>query len=269
MKWYVTVLVFAVTIGCYCTTEIGSGEEEWLMFNNDKVNNDNVITGDVYNYTQKTIRLYSNLNDQDVYLDASNKEVGQYVVSNEEFTHNFLDFIQYNLERNSQWDDEYQIVLRHKLSLNYFCVTNCGILYMSDVLSMDCIFVKELINEDGDGHEEIKLQRKIENTLYAINMELGQINFKDDATLYSVDIFSINDNNRLTPVIDQANSDVCSVKYENKVVVDQQPQVPELQTANISITVLIISLTVTIVMLVFLIVTIFVFRHVRNVKIKH
>ncbi|AGQ20379.1 fgf-3 [Clostera anastomosis granulovirus A] len=170
------------------------------------------LDADWYRYTQKTIQLFRYINNETVYLDISNREVGQYVVMDQR-PHTFLNIIQYSLERNDEWDDDDQVVLRHETSLCYFCMTKCGVPYVSVNLTLDCVFILEVLPNLVDySPEVVRLRKRFGHSIYNVNMDYGQINFDESATLMSVEVDSRGDP-VLSPLIDDANADPCVTDY--------------------------------------------------------
>lgn len=167
---------------------------------------------DWYSYTQKTIQLFKYINNETVYLDTSNHEVGQYVVMDQR-PHTFLNMIQYSLERKDEWDDDNQIVLRHETSMCYFCMTKCGVPYVSVNLTLDCVFILEVLpNLIEYSPEVVRIKKRFGHSIYTVNMEYGQINFNESATFMSVEVDSRGDF-VLSPLIDDANADPCVTDY--------------------------------------------------------
>ncbi|AAQ21722.1 unknown [Cryptophlebia leucotreta granulovirus] len=219
--------------------------------------------GETYDYETKVIQLFQYINGEKIYLDTSNQEIGQYIVDNE-YPHRFLNIIQYSLYKNTVWDDDDQIVLRHQISQWYFCLTNCGVYYMSEILTLDCVFVRELVQDILENSlEKIYLKKRYNGNMVTINMEYGQMNFKKYATLYSQEIdYPIEKIPKMTPVLDMANADICSSKYIMHFVDEIEPNtaVNNVQGAGMSFFVLIICLTVIIVTLSVLVIITVVFR---------
>lgn len=216
--------------------------------------------GETYQYQQRMVRLYQRVDGDDLYLDTSNHEVGQYIVENEH-DHRFLNLIQYSLERNSKWDDDNQVVLRHEISLYYFCMTNCGVFYMSPTLTLDCVFVRELVQDITPLLEKIHLKKRYNGELVTINMEYGQINFKNHATMYSLDV-ELWKEYELTPVMDEANADICSSKYSMRFVGDADAPAPQVREADA--TVPIVCLTVSVIVLALVATTLTIIRATRK-----
>nr|AIU36923.1 ORF140 FGF-3 [Cydia pomonella granulovirus] len=230
-------------------------------FEDDYVDN----VGEVYEYEVKVVQLFqyinSNNNDdkEKIYLDTSNREIGPALrrasVVNSEYPHHFLNLLQYSLYRNTIWDDEGQIVLRNQQSQLYFCLSNCGVYYMSDILTLDCVFVEEVVqNIIEDRLEKICLRKRYNGNMVTVNVERAHINFKNYATLFSQEVDYLPDKlSKLTPVLDMAKAD-CTPKYKTHFIDETNHDYTnkEVQTAatiNMSLYTLIICLTVIIVML--------------------
>nr|AGS18872.1 FGF-3 [Pieris rapae granulovirus] len=261
----------------FCDDFDGSGEEELIFDNANKTkigatvisnsviledeNEDRDLVGETYNYYQKTIQLFQYIDGENVYLDTSNQEITQYIVNNE-FPHRFLNIIQYSLEKNSEWDDDNQIVLRHEISLYYFCITNCGVMYMSSTLTLDCVFVRELVQDISYTLEKIYLKKRFGSELRTLNMEYGQINFKEYATLYSIDMDTRN-NQELTPVMDEANTDICTSKYNIHFVnkITKNTNINKIVQSSVHMSILVICLTSSVLILGVLIIVMIVVRH--------
>lgn len=186
---------------------------------------------EIYQSQTKTIQLYQIIDDEHVYLDLSNNEINQYIVKSDRL-HKFLNLIQYSLEKKSEeWDDDNQIVLRHELSSEYFCITNCGKFYMSPKLITDCVFIRELVQDLTTELEKIYLKKKIFNTVYTVNFDYGQISLtEDDSTIYSVEVPSVKKQQpKLTPLVDEADDEICNkkIKKKEKIEVEEEKEEEE------------------------------------------
>ncbi|AKS25464.1 fgf-3 [Clostera anastomosis granulovirus B] len=240
----------------------------------------NEDTGEVYKSDKKIVQLYQVIDETRVYLDGSNNQVGQYIVT-DMYAHQFLNFIHYTLYSNTKWDTNDQIVLRHQLSLYYFCLTNCAVVYMSSRLTRDCIFKRELAQDITATLETIYLRKQIpDGPLLTLNMDYGSVNFKNHSTFYVEEKNIIWDDNmyELSPVVDEANTDVCvndldditaataayTDDFDNKTVVDN------VNTAAANLTILIVCLTVIILIVGVLLVTVYLYKHkkyrLKNIK---
>lgn len=259
----------------------GSGENEtdWLTLNfttTTTTTEPNITTvkdiGELYESERKLVQLYQVIDETRVYLDGSNNQVGQYIVT-DLYAHKFLNFILYTLYSNSVWDTTDQIVLRHQLSLNYFCLTNCGAVYMFPKLTRDCIFKRELAQDITSALETIYLRKQIPNgPLLTLNMEYGSINFKNYSTFYVEEKHIMWDDEmyKLTAVVDEANTDVCSDDDNNNNDDDNETSDNidggdnAVKKGAVNLTILIVCLTVTILIVGILIVTVYVYKHKKN-----
>ncbi|QOD40089.1 fgf-3 [Matsumuraeses phaseoli granulovirus] len=226
------------------------------------------FVGEPYKYEQKMVRLFQYVNGEKLYLDTSNKEVCQYIVSNEYYPHNFLNLIQYTLEKNSEWDDDNQVVFQHEISLLFFCMNQCGLYYMAVKLSIDCIFVRELVQDVDINLEKIYLRKRFNKELLYVNMEYGQMNFKKYATMYSVDIDS-NKTYNMTPVYDEPNMDRCSPNLYMHFVDEITEPAKEFYTAagytsTLSLPILIVCFSVSVLTLGALLIVILIVKYKRN-----
>ncbi|UYE99043.1 MAG: fgf-3 [Betabaculovirus sp.] len=240
----------------------------------------NKDTGELYKSERKLVQLYQVIDETRVYLDGSNNQVGQYIVT-DLYAHKFLNFILYTLYSNSVWDTTDQIVLRHQLSLNYFCLTNCGAVYMFPKLTRDCIFKRELAQDITSALETIYLRKQIPNgPLLTLNMEYGSINFKNYSTFYVEEKHIMWDDEmyKLTAVVDEANTDVCSDDDNNNNDddnetsdnIDGRTVVDNVNTVTLNLTILIVCLTVIILIVGVLLVTVYLYKHkkyrLKNIK---
>nr|ARX71987.1 fibroblast growth factor 3 [Erinnyis ello granulovirus]ARX72117.1 fibroblast growth factor 3 [Erinnyis ello granulovirus] len=261
----------------------GFSEEDWLT---DTVVVSPTITlkhdvdvGEVYKSFKKIVQMYKVIDKTRVYLDGSNNQVQQYII-NDLSAHDFLNFIHYSLVRNSLWDMDNQVVLRHQLSLNYFCITNCGVAYMSPNLTMDCIFDKELVQDVTATLETVYLRKNIPDgyltSRMTLNMDYGSINLEhsSSSTLYMQEIHDdlSDEKYNLSPVVDEANSDVCTEEEENNVGDDEKDvdtssggdDDNNTHSATFSLTILIVCLTLTVLIVSILLVTVYVYKHKKN-----
>lgn len=255
------VLITTLTLGCVSEIIEGSGEELSFATSAEDYEDD---VGETYKYVQNTIQIFQFINGENLYLDTSNHELSQYIILNES-PHKFLNLIQYTLERNSASDDDNQIVLRHEISLYYFCITDCGKPYMSAILTTDCIFVRELVQDITYFLEKIHLKRKIQHEYYYFNMEYGRLNFKDKATLYSKVVNSDSSNKELTPLMDMANADLCETEQHTTEFFETTQQEKYTTTsASVNLTIIIVSLTCSVVILGVLILIVLITRRKRR-----
>lgn len=224
-----TTLVPSTTTSTTTTTTTTSTTTEamgFLMLTNPKDFHDAI--GVTYNYYKTYLQLFILYDGSKVFLDTSNHMVSQFQVRNDFVTHNFLNLIVYYLEKNSNFESDNQIVFRHELSLRYFCMTNCGKVYMSVVFTTDCIFVKEMLQEIDYGVEKIRLKKRLRgHKMYTIDMGYGYIDFTEEnkAFVYTtiVNSFDTTANHTLGLLMDEANGDLCvtdeeSIDYDDDYV---------------------------------------------------
>nr|QNN89441.1 FGF-3 [Pieris brassicae granulovirus] len=93
-------------------------------------------------------------------------------------------------------------------------------------------------------------------------MEYGQINFKEYATLYSIDMDTRN-NQELTPVMDEANADICTSKYNIYFVNETtaNANINKIVQSSLHLSVLVVCLTSSVIILGVLIIVMIVVRH--------
>ncbi|AAP85754.1 fgf [Adoxophyes orana granulovirus] len=190
----------------------GSGDSIILMLDkNDEIKNEDDMQ---YDYVANIIQLYNRINEQDVYLDASNWEVNQYIPNG--VNYRFLNLIQYTLDKKELWhDDDNQVVLQHEISSYYLCANNCGGLYMSKTFTTDCIFIRELIQDISSNLQKIFLKKRFStNGLFNLRLDYGIFNFDLDSSLYSVNIMHDRETviRNLSPLKDEAIKTKCEPK---------------------------------------------------------
>ncbi|UXX41929.1 fgf-3 [Psilogramma increta granulovirus] len=255
------------------TTTIVTIKPTIINFTNLQLETFNEDKGEMYKADKKLIQLYQIIDGTRVYLDGSNNQVGQYVVT-DLYTHQFLNFILYTLYRNTMWDTDDQIVLRHELSLNYFCLTNCGVVYMSYKLTRDCVFRRELAQDITATLETIYLRKQIpDGPLLTLNMDYGSVNFKNFSTFYVEEqhVMWNEDEYNLSPLMDEANADVCEYNEDdsnndNHITYSYaNVNNKDMVKATVNLTILIGCLTVTILIVGLLIITVYVYKHKKNI----
>lgn len=189
---------------------------------------------------QKIVQIYKVINGKYTYLDASNYEVGLYIAFTVE-ENRFLNLIQYNLE-NEEGEDRDRIILRHELSLQYVCMSQCAKFYTSAALNSDCVFLWSLADEDSD-YDTILLKKNIDGEVGTINFENGAMSFLNNAVLYSVTV-DANRTYALTEMMDETNGEVCT--GDNEVPIVRKEREKPL-SAGVNVPILLICCTVVIV----------------------
>nr|ANY57517.1 hypothetical protein PhopGVgp128 [Phthorimaea operculella granulovirus] len=219
--------------------------------------------GEMFNYEQKLIRLYTYDNKQKLYLDTSNNQVQQSIID-PSVPHDELNMIMYSLERNT-YDDDNQIVLRHEISLNYFCVTNCLVFYMSPRLTTDCIFIRALVQDISDTLDKIYLKKRILSDTVYVSMVYGHMIFEPQGTFYSEDVIEDREYS-LSPVYDESNTDLCPWELSNYKSYKRQTtndpiKEPILEGSTKSLLLVLICVSVAIITLGVLIISLSVMRY--------